>query len=158
MSKGQIFSIDFMASLMFFLPFLLIMIFLWNYSETQYTETERTIDMRDKAVLISDLLLKSEGYPKDWNSANVVTLGLAKENNKISNEKLNRLYEINCTRFKEIFDMKYNFFLEITDVNDNILFTDDKCGNYSNAEDIIPIQRYGLLEEKLIKMEVLIWE
>lgn len=158
MSKGQIFSIDFMASLMFFLPFLLIMIFLWNYSEIQYAETERTIDMRDKAVLISDLLLKSEGYPKDWNSANVVTLGLAKENNKISNEKLNRLYEINCTRFKEIFDMKYNFFLEVTDINDNILFTDDKCGNYSNAEDIIPIQRYGLLEEKLIKMEVLIWE
>lgn len=158
MNKAQIFSVDFIIGLVIFMPFLLLLSFLWNYSNSQFQETETIIDMREKVVFISDLLIKTGGNPANWTSANVVSVGLATSNNRISQEKLNELNEISCLEFKNIFDMLYNFYLEVKDINENVLFADEKCGNYSKAEKIIPVKRYVLLDGKLVILKVILWQ
>ena len=141
------FSIDFMISLMIFTPLLILTSFLWNYSSNQFQETEIIMDMRETVVLLSDLLIKShEG------------LGLAVSNNRISQEKLNQLSSISCLEFKEFFDINYNFYLEVKDLDEIVLFSDTKCGNYSNSGKVMPIKRFVLLDGKPVVLTVILWE
>ena len=137
---------------------LLLASFLWNYSNNQFQETETLIDMREKAVLISDLLVKSQGNPADWNSTNVVSFGLATSSSIISQEKLVQLNNITCSKFKEISGINYNFYLEVKDLNENTLFKDTKCGEYLSSGKIIPVERYVLLDSRLVKLRVILWE
>ena len=110
-SRAQIWSLDIMAGLALFL--IGIMIF-FIYSLNQPTQAKENFELLsyDSEIITSNLL--SEGYPKDWNSTNVITLGIT-TNNKINQTKLENLYQIiyvegNYTKTRNIFNTQYDYY------------------------------------------------
>ena len=105
--KGQIWSIDYIIGLMLFIIMLFIAI---KILVSIYPSEDYSLAYRD-AVYISDNLMK-EGYPINWTAADVIILGVAK-NNRIDIDKLSRFSDIDYYRTKTLFHMTsdYVFFI-----------------------------------------------
>ena len=104
----------------------------------------------NQAKIVSDYLF-SEGSPTNWNSTNVVRLGLTDGNNvldKIKLEKFSNLSKLNYDKSLELLRLRYDYLVFFKDYDDNILnLTEDKYYgkngvNDTNIEDQNPINLF----------------
>jgi hypothetical protein len=113
--KGQALSGDFIISIAIFLFILAILMPLFG----QITERIRTdSDQREleaRSIFVSDAIIKTAGYPADWNSTTVKTIGFS-DNNRL-----------NMTKIRSFLDMSYQDAkdaLSLEDLNFNLSFYD----------------------------------
>jgi len=86
--KAQIAVTDFFIAL-FILGILLSFIILaWNTQERRFNEKLEYENMIVTAFQVTDVLVKTEGYPIGWNISNVRVIGLAGIDRIISGDKL----------------------------------------------------------------------
>jgi len=86
--KGQMFTTDFVASMIIFLMVLNLGLFALNEStqgQTRFNEENR---MLRQAYQTSDLLVRTPGHPTDWNHSTVQIVGLADSNHILDPTKL----------------------------------------------------------------------
>jgi hypothetical protein len=142
-SKSQLLSIDVMMSIVIF-TLLTTMIYTVydNYVSGIYDlSTKNAMTLR--AFQISDLLVKSQGVPVDWNSSTVEQLGLATESHVLKGRKVGELIALlqnNYSYAKDILGVgNYDFKLELRNGNrtrkffleefGRIAYTDGPGGN-----------------------------
>ncbi len=96
MNKGQIVSTDFFLSIGLFFIVLGILVAIIDYVGTQTRSSQEEGFMYTVANAVSDLLLNTEGSPKDWNNSSARSVGLA------SGELLNQ------SKILQFVNMNYN--------------------------------------------------
>lgn len=108
---GQIWGFDILTGIVLFLVGIIVF---FVYSLNQPSEAQDNFEFLfyDGKIIADNLM--SSGYPLDWNSSNVITLGISSED-KINETKLERLYEMiytenNYTLTKTLFNTQYDYY------------------------------------------------
>ncbi|MCK4532020.1 MAG: hypothetical protein KAT94_04065, partial [Candidatus Aenigmarchaeota archaeon] len=86
--KGQVWSLDFITSVLVFLVVLIPLFFVWNYVNIQNQQQILFDEVEILTLSISDSLIRTEGLPEDWNTSDVSTIGLSSEENVLNVTKV----------------------------------------------------------------------
>ena len=156
--KAQAWGIDLMAASVIFI-FGIIMFYLYALNEpSEGKEIVETMSYEGEFIARS---LLSEGYPSDWNSGNVIKIGILSEN-KINQTKLERFYEIAALDYektKRLFNTRFNYYFflseKITIDSDEVEGLGEKPENYKN---LFKVTRFTIYNNKPSTMTIYIWE
>lgn len=109
------FTSDFLASIIIFFTVLNLGMFALHQSVTSQTRFNQQTRMVQQAYQTAGLLIRTPGYPADWNSTNVQVVGLADPNHVIQPAKLLRLKRLDFATFRSQTRLAgSNFFLTVT--------------------------------------------
>jgi hypothetical protein len=148
-NKAQTISFDLLIAVFIFsIILVLIMIKLNYYNETLFEKAEYR-DMMLRAFEISEALVKTSGKPTGWDSTNVVFLGLASDDRKISKEKAEEFCNISETRIRSMLDLSYYFYFNL---NGTIT-----CGSIPAGKKIVSVKRNVFFEGKNAILEFTLW-
>ncbi|RLG19248.1 hypothetical protein DRN67_03235 [Candidatus Micrarchaeota archaeon] len=118
MKRAQIFSSDFIFSVVLFTIVLLILFPIWNNITYQTQEAEARKEMQISTIAIADLLTRSTGSPADWNASTVKSIGLANSAHELNTTKFLRLKQIEHEDAKDLLGIPtYNISINITQRN-----------------------------------------
>lgn len=150
-SKGQVAITDMFIALFIFVILIVFIASIWNQYNLKLDDTIVYEDMITKTFQISDVLIKSPGYPKIWNSTNVEVIGLAENDRMLSNEKVGNLTNMTIDKIKENFHLgpyKFNFTLKTVNGNEIASKGEPLDGL------IVNIKRYVIYEDEEAVMEL----
>lgn len=115
--------------------------------------------------IISEIIL-SEGYPENWDTSNVVEIGILK-NNKIDETKLENFYNLastNYTRTKHLFNTIYDYYFFLDEnmtINSLEVEGIGKPGinkDNINAKDLVKITRVVVYQNKIMTSQLYLWK
>lgn len=164
-TKGQVWSLDIMAGLALFLVG--IMIF-FIYSLNQPSQAKETLDiLRYEGETIANSLL-SQGYPSNWNTSNVIALGITTDK-KINQTKLENLYEMiytqnNYNKTKNILNTQYDYYIFLNQnmtINSMSIEGIGKPGTTKqniDARNLIKITRFTIYQNKTTPLYIYTWD
>ncbi|MBM3234415.1 hypothetical protein FJZ19_04970 [Candidatus Pacearchaeota archaeon] len=162
-SKAQTWGIDLMiAAIIFSMGIIALFVYLQNYPG----EAPENINalVYDGNIIADNLL--SEGTPKDWNSSNVVIMGILSDN-KINETKIERFYNISILNYeftKTLFNTRFDYFFFLTD---NISLSDGETRGIGkvgtdpasiSAKNLVKITRFVSYKNKPQTFYLYIWE
>lgn len=144
----------FFALSIFCVLLIIIAITLNNYGQKSSSEIESDI-MITKAFQISDLLIKTEGFPSKWNNDNIEIAGLASSDRVISEEKLSNFTNLSINKTKSLLKTQiYNFYLTLKKVSgENIT----KYGKIPSGKKTVSIRRYVLFKNESAILDFSLW-
>ena len=163
--KAQIWSLDLMAGLALFLVGIMIFSI---YSLNQPSQAKENFGLLSyDGKIIADNLL-SEGYPKNWNSNNAITLGIT-TSNKINQTKLENLYQMiyvqnNYTKTKNLFNTEYDYYFFLDQNMTVSIGSIEGIGKPGvtkiniNAKNLIKITRFTIYQNKTTPLYLYIWQ
>ena len=166
LKKGQFNFIDFIMGLVIFA--ILITLF-FRYSSNITKEQEGITGLAVEGRTISNDLL-SEGFPSNWNSSNVVIIGITNNNNQINETKLQNLINISYQQTRTLFRTKYQYYLHFLDSYNSVIKitpTQEGIGypgvDSSNIEDVntkklIKLERIVFFRNQMAKLVLYLWE
>lgn len=111
--KGQLFSSDMIAAVFLFFIVVSATLFAWNSAVDKYVQTMQRQDMEITGTRILDTLVKSPGYPVDWENKNATTIGLASYDRTIDSKKLDAFLDMDYNATRKVFGMPYNYFFKM---------------------------------------------
>ena len=163
--KAQIWGFDLMIAMsMFLISVMVFFTYTLNYSE----ESKETFDLLlyDGEAIANNLM--STGYPDNWNSADVIVLGLTTDN-KINETKLTKLYDIIYTdndysKTKGLFNTMYDYYFFFDNnmtINSNSIEGIGKPGvskNSVTSKNLVKITRFTIYQNKTLPLYIYIWE
>ena len=150
---GQVWSLDFIVSVVIFLTALMPLLFVWEYVNAQNQQQMLFDETEGIALSASDALLRTKGLPENWNTADVSVIGLASEENVLNATKVSYLLAMGSSdynRTRVILTGGYDFFLNITDLNGTSYGV---IGSKPADRMVIPVERYCLYNERITKLE-----
>lgn len=121
--RGQTLSGDFIISVAIFLVVLSIVLPLFaQVSDRARTENEQR-EIEKRSLFVSDAIVKTSGYPSDWNAATVRTLGFL-DNGRLNMTKIRFFMEMNYVDAQDALSIPdLNFNISFYDLDGNSLFT-----------------------------------
>lgn len=152
--KGQVWSLDFVTSLVLFFLVLIPVFFIWNYINIQNMEQKTFDEIETLALIVSDSLIRTKGIPENWNSSNVNVIGLADEENVLNSTKVSNFLSMGNSAYsltKNTLIGKYDFFFSITDLNGTQYGT---IGSKPADKTVVPVERYCLYDDRVVKIEL----
>lgn len=153
-SKGQIWSTDFILSVVILTIVIIPSLLFWNTFSKDETLRNEGLDARKRAFEVTDALMNSKGMPEDWNSSNVITIGLAAEKNILSREKADEMNGSSYQRLKNI--VGYDFHMILKDINGSVYY-DIGIAPYDNATNIVPVRRSVLMDDRIVILDFVLW-
>jgi hypothetical protein len=165
-SKGaQIGSFDLTVAMAIFLVG--IMIF-FIYSVNQSDEAQENFELLFYEGKVVSNNLMSEGYPSNWNSTQVMSIGVMTQE-KINQTKLEQIYnmiydENNYSKTKNLLNTQYDyyFFLEGNmTIDGNSVDGIGKPGETRNSispKNLIKIKRFTIYQNKTTPLYIYVWE
>jgi hypothetical protein len=157
--KAELFSSDFIISIMIFLSILIIVGAYYNNFQTDIYQYSIRNDLQTKLMSIADVLGASSGEPQFWDSSNVRVVGLY-DSGQFNLTKFSELKEIDYDSAKTLIGTgAYELYLVLKNETGNVI---DSFGlPISGAENVASIKRLGLVEidgrNKKAIMEVILW-
>ncbi|MFH0929209.1 MAG: hypothetical protein V1818_02510 [Candidatus Aenigmatarchaeota archaeon] len=163
--KAELFSTDFITSIILFLSVLLILIFYYNNMQNDIYQSYLLNDMQRKAISVSDLLATSSGNPEYWDATSVNVIGLH-DAGKINLTKFLELKKLDHQDVKVMLGTGvYN--LNISLKNETGATIDEGGEVYSfglplvNTKNVVSIKRLGIADitsaNKKVILEVILW-
>lgn len=154
--RGSV-SLDFVfAALLFSLVFGFSAVAYSNFSD-QYFINEGKRDLETSALSISEMLVKSQGYPADWeNDVSLVgVLGLAGSENVLSKGKVDAFGSLSYNETKELLGIGNEYYITIKSVDGQMLFSKgDELVNSSS----VGIERIVYFDRSVCKLGVRLYE
>ncbi|MDP4039654.1 MAG: hypothetical protein Q8P57_03690 [Candidatus Pacearchaeota archaeon] len=140
--------------------FIVGVILLYFYSINYVTETNEILSsLNYDGENIADNLLSS-GYPENWDSENVINIGISNDN-KINQTKLDRfagIIEDDYPKTKSLLNTRYDYYLNFSNQMTISGEPLEGIGVYpENPENIIKVTRFTIYEDKPITMDVYVW-
>ncbi|MBD3155263.1 MAG: hypothetical protein GF368_01245 [Candidatus Aenigmarchaeota archaeon] len=154
-TKGQALSYDFFISCIIFVLIITIIFSLFRYSNTQISDNQEINQITRTSQQLSELWMR-EGSPRDWDSSNIIDLGLM-SNSRFNQTKLNQLEDIGYSEVKNIAGVGfYEFYLKIYNSDNNTIFD---FGLYPlDSEFISKSQRFGILNSTIVFVDTVVWK
>ena len=164
--KGQVFTPDFAASIVFFSFFLIIFGTVWNTSVDAFTHREPVAEVQHDYTFN---LLTTSGSPEGWNSSNVELPGLYNEG-YLSAEKFLDFYDLPVNRQRSILRAE-EFYIGITDFEGDTLSYDGRTleafsstgagsRNVPQNQSVYASRKVSVLEEtgKRVQLRYYTWQ
>ena len=151
--KGQALSFDFLIACTILILAISILLIQVGYTTKELNEVRDKNELIDETYKLSEIFF-DEGYPKNWNSSDVVIVGM-ETNNRIDWQKLKSLEEIGYQKSLILLGLKndYNF----TIFKDNSTFY-SFGKNTENASSIVKVDRVGILNNSIVSIQVLVFD
>ena len=163
--KAELFSSDFVISILVFLCALVIISFYYQNLQSDVYESSIRNEMFSKATNMASLLATTSGYPKYWNNTSVKVIGLY-DDGKFNLTKFEELKKINFNTAKTMLGAgPYKIYIALRNETDDVIENQGISYSYGiapvNAEQVVLVKRLGIvkIEETSIKttMEVILW-
>ena len=156
-SKGQMFSTDFIIACTVFVLAIAILLVYWRYTSNKISETKLINDMIEKTYSISEIWFR-DGIPKYWDASNVIDIGLS-NNHRFNRTKMDSLNDPllgykNVTKLIGAEVYEYNF--TVYNTTKNVVYTFGQ--NPSNPDNLVKIKRVGILNGKIVTVDVMVWK
>ncbi len=157
MPKGQLFSGDFMLSIgIFFVVIIVILISFTRISEQTRAEDLRA-DLDSGSIFATDVLMKTEGFPSNWDNTSVIVPGFL-DNGTLSSTKIFRFTQLDYSRAKYMIGLsEFDFNMNVTRLNGSTVFN-IYGGQLMQAESVAVTDRVGVMDGQLVKIRFLIWK
>jgi hypothetical protein len=163
--RAQIWSFDFMASVVVFFMILTVLFFTWEYTTIQNEDQLIFNDMENNALTITDSMIRTRGFPEYWNDSNVQVLGLASEENVLNETKILMFVQMDYDSSRRVLGIPaYEFYFQVLHLNDTQAQangTDLVQGLdpllFQNSTIVIPIERYILFDSRVAKLRFILW-
>lgn len=158
MRKGQIGSIDLFVAIFVFFILLAVLMGMWNLYYTRLNEGTEYEKMRLLAFHISDIFVKTPGYPSAWETspASAEAIGLASSDRVLSSAKANAFAAMDYSFARERTKLTgYNFKFRIKDLSNNVLLS---SGSNISGDTAIAVERYVEYENEKAIMEFAVWK
>lgn len=159
MSKGQVFTADFIASVTIFSFFILFFGLTWNSSIDILLQDRNTVEERMNNRFS---LLQTEGYPENWDTSTVSILGLY-DGRFLSLDKFSKLQSLDENKIKRLLKtQEYKLGLsflngsQVTYLGSNMSFLSSEIPENKSVylkESIVVIEEYG----KRAELRYLVW-
>lgn len=152
--KGQVWSLDFIVSVIVFLSVLIPLFFVWNQINLQNQQELLFEDIERMALSLSDSLVRTGGFPEDWNESTVSVIGLASGDNILDESKVSSFLSMGAANYnmtRTLLTGSYDFFFEITDINGTAI---GSMGQKPDDKMIVPIERYCIYNGRIVRMEL----
>ena len=121
--RGQISTYDIVVALFIFVLVFATMRGIW-ISNVQKAETEQEYNiMKLKAMQAIESMVKTKGYPKNWDGSNVELLGLARKQNVLSESKVMQFAAMDYSTAKDLLliaNYDFNFSLHSAEPTDSV--------------------------------------
>jgi hypothetical protein len=122
--------------------------------------------VKSEAILLSEILL-SEGIPTDWNQINVIQPGIIK-NNRIDEEKVHKLKEIDYNSLKVLYPLRYDYYVYFENKDGLVLvngsygfgkpgITKENLLSLESPKNLVRISRVSIYNSSIVRMVVLVW-
>ena len=156
--RGQAWGIDLAVALTIFTFGILIFFF---YSLNQSSGPKENIDsLSYDGEAIADAVL-SRGYPDNWNTTNVITLGILSEN-RVNETKLKYFYDLSVAdynRTRALFNTRFEYYLSFSQ---NMSISGSEVAGIgskpNNEKDLIRITRFTIYKNKPTTAYFDMWE
>lgn len=123
-SKGQFFSIDFVLALALFSLVVLSVAFAWEDARAQALDLQAHANIYSKAEAVSDSLVRSKGFPENWNATSVQSIGLASEARVLNESKAEEMMGLSYSTAKsKLAVWEYDFYFNLTDSSGELINT-----------------------------------
>ena len=163
--RAQIWGIDLMSGMALFI---IGIVAFFMYSLNQPNEVQDNFELLAYEGKIIANNFMSSGYPTDWNSENVITLGISSDN-KIDETKLERLYEMiyvndDYLATKNLVNTQYDYYFFLNQnmtINSTGVEGIGKPGvtkNNISAKNLIKITRFTIYKNKTTPFYIYIWK
>jgi len=162
--RGQVWSADFIASMIVFFTAVAIIIFAWNYIIGQNQEQLSLNEIENTALSASDSLIRSPGIPYDWDETSVTTLGIAEQENVLNTTKASMFLDMDELKIKSLLGISnFEFYWELAYLNGSLI--QDASGQdmkkgaepAANSRIVVPVQRLVVYDGLPAKMAFLLW-
>lgn len=158
--KAQVWSLDFALSLIIFMTSLFAVIFAWNYISVNAMENQEIKDLQMKALALSDSLMRTRGIPADWNESGVKVIGLAEDENVLNVTKVMLFINMSVNdndHLRGLMDIGlYDFYFEVKDINGTV-YANTTTPVSTTSPIVMPIERYTMYDERIVKVRFVIW-
>lgn len=154
--KAQAFSFDFLMACSIFILVLVILYGYWTYTYKEIEETRNINTIIDKANLASQAWFR-DGTPIYWDSNNVIDLGLQNDH-RFNETKMDILnVSIGYNRTKTLIGLDgYDYFFRIYNSTNDTVYN---FGQYLvDADNVVKVNRIGILNGSIVSLEVVVWE
>ncbi|MFH1365693.1 MAG: hypothetical protein ABIH28_03855 [archaeon] len=156
--KGQAWGMDLMVAIVIFSVGITAFYF-YTINSSEETQEIITRLFYDGNIIASDIL--SEGAPMNWETGNVVKIGIL-SNNRINETKLENFYLLSTSDYpktKTIFNTRFNYYFFISEpmiIGGNPI---EGLGKKpENSKNLVKITRLTLYKEKPVTFVIYIWE
>jgi uncharacterized protein (DUF2225 family) len=156
-NKAQALTYDFFIALAIFIAIVSLVMAHWYFSSIQMQETmEKNFAL--KATISASQAWFKEGFPKYWDSENVIELGLANDG-KINRTKMEMLYQLGYSRVTLLLNFgNYNLRYEIYNKTNGLIFSFPNSSDLTKAKNVYKIERVAILDEQPVKVRTLVWD
>ena len=158
--KGQLFSLDLVASVVIFIILFAFIISLWNLYSTRLSENIYSEELQLLSFQITDLLVKSQGEPTNWenNPENVSVIGLKLNPNYLDSNKINAFLTLDYNLTKELFNIeRFDFNFKILDLNGNTISETGLSSPETNSY-IISNKRLVIIQNETRQISFTLWK
>jgi hypothetical protein len=164
-----------MLGFVLFLAAVTLIIGLWNTTIREVLSTENDIAMEETGSDMAEKLLRTPGYPENWDESNVTSIGLANQSRVLMRRKI--LSFIHLTRDNETGHCSggrnyecnthllgiggYQFQFNMTYLNGSTIILNKTLALSGrapvNETRSVTIERTGLLEGDVVRAYITIW-
>lgn len=157
--KAQVGILDMLASVFIFLILMtVVMIYWYDYNRTLLDRLEKENSMTI-ALAVTDNLIKNPGKPTDWNSSNVLVIGLASSDHELSEEKVQGFCNMSYNQTRALLNIMHQFYFSVlTYESGSWSKKEAECGLMpSENSTIINVARPVVYKNQLALMKFLLW-
>ena len=173
--KGQVFSGEFLLSFVLFLTALILLLSLWTSSTRDVLTYERRKTMEELGVSAAEKLIRTPGYPDEWNASSVTSVGLANVSRILSPRKIIEFTKLtddssagSCgagSSYECNVHMLgiggYDFSFNLTYLNGSTVVLDGypaSSGRFKvDEKEAVTITRTAILNDDIVRMYFTIW-
>jgi len=156
--KSQAWGIDLIIA---FTIFSIGIVFFYFYALNNPNEAKENIETLSYEGKVVAASILSEGHPTDWNSDNVIKIGIL-NNNKINEAKLEMFYNLAETDYagtKIIFNTRYDYYFFL---DEPMIINAQQVEGIglppSEPKNLIKITRFTIYQNKSVTVYLYIWE
>lgn len=148
--SGQTMAFDFFISISMFLLVMGMSIVAMNYIDGQLKSNQEEALMRTAAVTASEVLLKTEGSPREWNTTNVKSVGLL-SGEFLNESKVIAFVSMDYSPARSTLGIRqYELYVNFTSINSSILNLRGRELSFGSdpivSSQIIKVQRAALID------------
>ncbi len=158
MHKGQIASIDLFIAVTIFLILLGVVLNAWNLYNIRLQGNIEYEKMQLKAFYVSDMLVKSSGYPSAWEEdiSSAEAIGLALSDRDLSQQKLSAFLAMGYNTSKQMLKISpYEYSFRLRQLSNNLTLG---SGMVFAGELAVTAERYVTYNDEKAIMQLTIWE
>jgi hypothetical protein len=158
--RGQITVFDMLIAVLLFSFLVTVVMLTWyTYNQRLLVKLERE-EAISKAIEITDLFVRTSGLPSEWNSTNVILIGLATSDRKISEDKAREFCNVSYDEARTIMNIPYHFYFYVSSYTPGVGWEKDvECGNQitEDTKKAVSFRRPVLYKDGLGTLGFILW-